>query len=117
MEEHRLKRLPVMSGEAVVGIISHADLMRAFCAHSPRATAAALSDTAICEKLRATLDTEPWAPPHGCVNVAVANGVVDFDGVIGDERQRLALRIAAENLPGAKEVRDRGLRLEPGARG
>ena len=34
-------------------------------------------------------------------------GVVDLDGVILDKRQRAALCIAVENVPGVKEIRDR----------
>jgi osmotically-inducible protein OsmY len=75
-----------------------------------------MSNAAIRDALMATLDKEPWAP-RGVVNVIVENGIVDFGGVICDERQRLALRIAAENIPGVKEVRDHRLELDPGAVG
>ena len=98
----------------MVGIVSRADLVHAFIVGSSKTAAAALSDRSICERLMATLDTEPWAP-CGLVNVTVENGIVDFDGVICDERQRLALRIAAENIPGVKEVSDHRVRLDPGA--
>ncbi len=75
-----------------------------------------MGDAAIRDALMATLDKEPWAP-HGVVNAIVENGIVDFGGVIRDERQRLALRIAAENIPGVKEVRDHRLELDPGTVG
>jgi osmotically-inducible protein OsmY len=32
---------------------------------------------------------------------------------VRDERQRKALRVAAENIPGVKAVEDRRLRFEP----
>ena len=114
MEQHHVKRLPVVRGEAVVGIISRADIVRAFIRQSSYAAAAPLSDTAICEKLMATLDNEPWAP-RGRVNVIVEQGIVELEGVISDDRQRVALRIAAENIPGVKEVRDHRLRHDSGA--
>jgi CBS domain-containing protein len=114
MERHHIKRLPVVRSAAMVGIVSRADLVHAFIVGSSKTAAAALSDRSICERLMATLDTEPWAP-RGLVNVTVENGIVDFDGVICNERQRLALRIAAENIPGVKEVRDHRVRLDPGA--
>ena len=34
------------------------------------------------------------------------DGVVDLLGTITDERERQALIVAAENVPGVKEVRD-----------
>lgn len=114
MECHHIKRLPVVKGDAMVGIVSRADLVHAFIVGSSKTATAALSDTAICEQLMATLNREPWAP-RGFVNVVVENGIVDFEGVIRDDRQRLALRIAAENIPGVKEVRDHRLRLDPSA--
>src|SRR6266568_4019121 len=60
------------------------------------------------------LNRQPWAP-HGSVDVVVENGVVGLLGVILDERQRDALRIAAENIPGVKEVHDHLLELDRGA--
>ena len=114
MEQHHIKRLPVVRNEGVVGVISRADLVRAFLARSSGAAAVPLSDREICQKLLATLESEPWAP-RGLVSVTVENGIVDFEGVVCDDRQRLALRIAAENIPGVGQVHDERLRLYPGA--
>ena len=116
MEKHRVKRLPVVRGDAVIGIVSRANLLHAFIVGSAKAATAPVSDAAIRDALVATLDKEPWAP-QGAVKVVVENGIVDFDGVIRDERQRVALRIAAENIPGVKAVRDHRLKLDPGAVG
>jgi CBS domain-containing protein len=116
MERHRIKRLPVVKGDAVVGIISRANLLHAFIVGSPKAATALVRDAAIRGALVATLDKEPWSA-HVVFNAIVENGIVDFDGVIRDERQRVALRIAAENIPGVKAVRDHRLKLDPGAAG
>jgi len=116
MERHHIKRLPVVKGDAMVGIISRANLLHAFIVGSSKAATAPVSDAAIRNALAAVLDKEPWAP-HDGVNAIVENGIVNFGGVIRDERQRLALRIAAENIPGVKEVRDHRLELDPGTVG
>jgi osmotically-inducible protein OsmY len=76
--------------------------------------AAAVSDGAIREHLMAELAKQTWAPQRS-VNVIVENGVVEFQGVVGDERQRVALRIIGENTPGVKAVRDNLRILDPGA--
>jgi hypothetical protein len=43
----------------------------------------------------------------------VKEGAVEFSGVVRDERQRQALRVAAENVPGVKAVADHLVRVEP----
>jgi CBS domain-containing protein len=114
MERHRVKRLPVVKGDAIAGIVTRANLLHAFIVGSPKTTAPPMTDTAIREKLAAELDKQPWAP-CGSFNAVVENGVVDLQGIIRDERQRAALRIAAENIPGVKQVRDHLLELDRGA--
>ena len=114
MERHQIKRLPVVKGDAVVGIFTRTNLLRAFIMGSPKATVPSESDAAIREKLLAELDKQPWAP-RGSFNAVVENGVVDLQGIIRGERQRVALRIAAENIPGVKQVRDHLLELDRSA--
>ena len=46
-------------------------------------------------------------------NVVVHDGVVELWGVIIDERQREALKVAAENIPGVKAVKDHLVWVEP----
>jgi osmotically-inducible protein OsmY len=58
------------------------------------------------------LDKEKWAPA-ALVNVVVRKGIVELCGSITDERQRPALRVMAENIPGVKEVRDHLVWIEP----
>jgi osmotically-inducible protein OsmY len=61
----------------------------------------------------AELARQAWVPHHS-VDIVVDNGVVELQGFLTDERQRVALRIAAENVPGVREVRDLLRKLEPG---
>jgi hypothetical protein len=42
----------------------------------------------------------------GLINPIVRNGVVELWGTITDDRERQALIVAAENVPGVKAVRD-----------
>jgi CBS domain-containing protein len=114
MECHHIKRLPVVKGDAIAGIVTRANLLHAFIVGSPKTAAPPMTDAAIREKLAAELDKQPWAP-RGSFNAVVENGVVDLQGIIRDERQRAALRIAAENIPGVKQVRDHLLELDRGA--
>jgi CBS domain-containing protein len=114
MERHYIKRLPVVRGSAMVGILTRADILHAFIVGSPKPQGASVSDGAIREQLMAELEKQPWAP-HRSVNVVVDNGIVEFQGSVRDERQRVALRIIAENIPGVQAVRENLRILEPSA--
>ena len=105
MQTHRVKRLPVVNCAGLVGIISRMDLLHAYVAAPAKDAAAPMSDAAIQEQLMAELACRPWVP-HRSFRAEVSNGMVDLFGVIWDERQRTALRVAAENVPGVKEVHD-----------
>ena len=47
------------------------------------------------------------------INVVVRDGVVELWGAIVDERQREALKVAAQNIQGVKEVKDYLAWVEP----
>jgi CBS domain-containing protein len=112
MERHRIKRLPVVKGNRVIGMLTRADLLRALERLAPEALPATASDREIRDRIYAELERQPWNP-RGLANIIVRHGVVDLAGVIFDERERDALRVAAENTPGVKEVRDRLVWMEP----
>jgi CBS domain-containing protein len=105
MEKKHIKRVPVMRGKKLVGIISRANLLHALASMAPTATAQAPNDHAIRERLLAELEGEKWAPV-GALDIIVRDGVVELWGSITDERERKALIVAAENIPGVKAVRD-----------
>ena len=113
MEKHSIKRVPVMRGEEVVGMLSRSDLLRALVAASRRRDEAT-DDRAIKARILAELAHEEWAP-SSCIGVEVKDGVVDITGTIFDARQRLALKVAVENTPGVKAVHDRLVWIDPGS--
>ena len=110
MERRRIKRLPVMRGGKIVGIISRANLLHALA--GMQMPAAAADDATIRRRLMAELARQPWAP-RASTNIVVRNGVVHFWGAIFDDREREALKVAAENLPGVKAVKDHMVWVEP----
>lgn len=113
MEERRIKRIPVVQGRELVGIVSRADLLRAVISLDADPLAASGDDAKIHERLLADLKKQPWAVPLSMIQFAVRDGAVEFFGVVRDERQREALRVAAENVPGVRSVADQSLRIEP----
>ncbi len=112
MERRRIKRVPVLCGGLMVGIITRSNLMHAMVSLARVAQPAAKDDAAIRERLLAEIQKEQWAPA-ATVNVVVHDGVVELWGVIIDERQRQALKVAAENIPGVKDVKDHLVWIEP----
>jgi len=112
MERHRVKRVPVMRGDEVVGIVTRANLMRALASLALAEQPAAADDAAIRERLLAELNKERWAPV-GLLDVVVKDGVVKLSGALTDERERQALRVAAENIAGVKKVEDHLIWIEP----
>ena len=112
MEKQRIKRLPVLRGKLVVGIVSRANLLHALASLAPHVPAAAPADGVIRERLMAELERQKWAP-LGWLNVVVQNGVVELWGTITDERERQAIIVAAQNTPGVKDVLDHLVWIEP----
>lgn len=114
MERRKIKRLPVLSGDQVVGIISRSDLLRALSKTlvASKAAPGEISDQAILEQLMAELKTQGFASPKS-LEVTVDHGVVTLKGEIFDERQRPALKVAAENVPGVTRVVDQLTWIEP----
>jgi CBS domain-containing protein len=111
MLKHGVKRLPVRRGEAVVGVISRSDLLKALVASLPRQDGEH-PDGEIKAAIEVELDRLGWAP-RASVRVEARNGVVTFSGAITDERLRSGLKVIAENTPGVTEVHDHMCWIEP----
>lgn len=112
MERYRIKRLPVMRGRRIVGIVSRANLLHALASLARDAREPLGDDRTIRERLLNELNKEKWAP-FALVNVVVRDGIVELWGAITDERERQALVVVAENTPGVKGVRDHLAWIEP----
>ncbi len=113
MENRQIKRIPVVRAEQVVGIVTRANLVQAIASAIPEPrTGVAADDAAIRARLMAELEKQAWAPA-AFINPIVKNGVVELWGTITDDRERQAMKVAAENIPGVKAVHDRLVWVEP----
>jgi CBS domain-containing protein len=110
MERRRIKRLPVVRGGRIVGIVSRANLMHALASLAREAQPGTADDVAVRERILAALAAEHWAP-H--INVVVKNGIAELWGVITDEREREGVMVVAENVAGVKAVHDHLVWVEP----
>jgi CBS domain-containing protein len=112
MSTRGVKRLPVIDGGKVVGIVARSDLMRAMLRVLPRGSAAHSHDERIRGEILAEFANQSWAS-NGAIRVKVDKGVVELSGTIFDERIREAARIAAENVAGVTKVVDQITWVEP----
>jgi CBS domain-containing protein len=106
MKRNRIKRVPVLRGKKLVGIVTRANLLRALVSSLHSAVpVSSCGDAAIREQILRELKNERWAP-IASVDVIVRGGIVTLWGYVFDERQRAAIKVLAENVPGVKAVRD-----------
>ena len=97
MIRRRIKRLPVVRGETVVGVVARSDLLKGLLA-ATSASKGPHSDAEIKAAIQAELDKLDWAP-RASVRVEVKSGVVTFHRRVTDERLRVGLKVIAENTP------------------
>jgi CBS domain-containing protein len=112
MEKRRIKRLPVVANDKVVGIVSRANLLHALATLDREARPVSTDDSAIHDRIVAELDKQTWAPKN-LINVVVRDGVVDLWGVVVADNQREATAVLVENVPGVKRVRNHLSWVEP----
>lgn len=110
-EEKHVKRIPIVNDAGdLVGIVSRANIIQAVASARPKLEVS-LPDAMVREKLLAELKKQSWSHVHK-LNATVANGTVDLWGFAQSEKERQAIRVAAESIPGVAAVNDH-LMLEP----
>lgn len=105
-DSREVRRVCVARDGAVVGVITRADLVRAMAANAKRPRdERRLADEAIRSDLLAELERQRWWRPEWSA-VTVEEGVVRFHGAIDTPEERVAARVAAESIPGVRDVED-----------
>ena len=103
MESNGVKRLPVMRGGKLVGIVSRANLLQAVASLARDIPDPTAHDDHIRSRIVAAIEKNDWSP-FG-LNV-VRDGIAHLSGVITEERSRQASIVAAENIAGVRKVHD-----------
>jgi CBS domain-containing protein len=105
MDAHGVNRLPVLRGDRLVGIVTRADLVRAF----------ARPDAEIAHDVRhEVIAGSFWIPPHA-LGVEVADGAVTLTGEVETELVAELLPAQVRTVPGVVGVRSL-LTARPAAR-
>ena len=113
MVKHDVKRLPVVASGKVVGIVSRADLLQGLMSKEPDTALPRPSDAELRTAVTAAVEKQPWSS-RWPTNVVVSTGVVHLWGFAQSESVRKAYRVAAENVPGVKSVKNH-MRALPGS--
>jgi len=104
MESNNVKRLPVMRGDRMVGIITRSDFLGAVANFVHSVPGPSADDDHIRSEVMAAIRQAPWRPCR--LNVTVRDGIVSLGGVIKKESARKAAIVAAENVAGVRKVQD-----------
>ena len=95
MLEHRVNRLPVVRRDELVGIVTRADLVRAF----------SRTDDEIAREIRNDVIAEMlWLEPH-VVELTVEDGEVELEGQLEHHSDAELLANLAARVPGVVSVR------------
>ena len=108
LETKRIKRVPVMDGGRLVGIVSRANLLHGLVAARGFAAAASSGpelDGQIRAEVQQMLAKNAWLE-RDHVNLVVQDGVVHVWGIVRSDEHRQALNAALRGLPGVVRVED-----------
>ena len=110
MECNNVKRLPVVRGDRLVGIVSRSDFLHAVADLARDVADPTTDNDHIRGEIIAAIEQTGARPCR--LNVIVRDGVVRLSGQISNEATRLAAIVAAENVAGVKKVDDHLYRAE-----
>ncbi len=101
MERHHCKRVPVVRGSTMIGIVSRADLLRAIVSAPPEHII--LGDNALRIAIMARLATDAGLEEFD-LRVMIEDSHVTICGTVETALQQDAARVAAESVYGCKSV-------------
>jgi len=105
MESRSVRRLPVLNGDKIVGIVTDSDFLPAIARLVLNEQSFAQDDENIRSAVVAAITSTPWTPCG--LNVSVRDATITLKGFSISENARQAAVVAAENVPGVKRVENR----------
>lgn len=111
MAKHRIKRLPVVRDGMMVGMVSRSNLLQALISRDHGDGSDSPTDAQLRQSVTRAVAKRPWSSCFP-TNVLVNAGVVHLWGFVTNDAVRDAYRVAAENVPGVKAVKNH-LRILP----
>ncbi len=110
LDSNRIKRVPVIEGDRLVGIITRGDLVRALSLSqlAKGANKAKVENSALHKILQQRIRGQPWlGADQSHINLAIKDGVVELWGFVETEDQHKALRVLVEETDGVTGLVDK----------
>jgi CBS domain-containing protein len=105
LERNRIKRVPIVEGGKLVGIVSRANILQALASAAKKLPSlTSVADSELGQRVIARLGSQPWRP--AMLTVTVRDGSVDNWGLVDSVEQKKAARMAAEQTAGVRAVVD-----------
>ena len=111
MEEKNVKRLPVLRGDKLVGMVTRANLLQAVASLARQVPDPTADDDHIRNRVINAIEKNDWCP-FG-LSVIVRDGIVHLSGIVTEEQARRAAIVAAENVEGVLKVHDHLRWMDP----
>lgn len=105
LERNRIKRIPIVDGDRLVGIVSRANILQALVSNTDALPKVDASDEQIRKEILGEIGEHDWAS-GAALNIIVAHGAVQCWGFVDSDDARQAVCLAAKNTQGVKSVED-----------
>jgi CBS-domain-containing membrane protein len=103
LERNRIKRVPIVEGGKLVGLVSRANILQALASATKKLSSLTTAgDSELRKKVQSRLAAEPWRPTM--LTVTVQDGTVDLWGLVHSVEEKKAAQLAAETTPGVRAV-------------
>ena len=104
-EQHGIKRVPVVKEKGLVGIVSRTNLVQALATHGLAFFDRVETDEALRESIITKI--HKLRSKGSIVDIIVVHGTVNLWGTVHTEKEKNAIRVAAEEAPGVRNINDR----------
>jgi len=105
LDNHGIRRVPVVQNGRLVGIITRGDLVRALSQVQVSTMAKKIGNADLHKTLRERIRTQPWINDT-YINLTVSDGVVELWGFVVTTDQHNAIRVLVEETEGVRRVED-----------
>ena len=105
MAKHNVKRIPVVRDGTLAGIVSRSNLLQALMWREPKTVESGQPDEELRHQVLEAVQKHSWAS-SGLTNVFVSESVVHLWGYVPNVAIHKAYRVAAENVPGVRAVKN-----------
>ena len=106
LDKRRIKRVPVVRGDRLVGLITRGDLVRALSQVQVSTAVKAISNADLHKMLYDRIRSQSWINDN-YISLTVNDGIVELAGFVERDDQRNALRVLVEETDGVNRVDDK----------